>query len=103
MPLVDGGQPRRRTPYAKSKSVTELRLMEVPRYSVSPPWSFAVFVTTPIVRQPAFPDVVAILWRWFRGSEPNWRDRWAEQKLVDRLAEEMEPEPEIIIPAEQKA
>lgn len=45
-------------------------------------------------RGPDFSQTLAILWRWARGVQPNWRDRWAEQKLVDRLADEMEDEPE---------
>ena len=75
-----------------------MRLMIPPRYSVTPLWSF---VTTPIVRQPAFPDVVRIIWRWLRGDRPTLRQTFAEGRLIERLAEELEPE--IILPTEQKA
>jgi hypothetical protein len=57
------------------------------------------------VRQPTFPDVIHIVWRWARGSETDWRQRWAEERLVNLIAEQLadEPEPEIVTPAERKA
>jgi hypothetical protein len=73
--------------------------MEVPRYSVSPPWSFAVFVTTPIVRQPGFPEKFAAISSWLRGDWPTLKQQFAEERLVDRLAEELEPKPKIVITA----
>jgi hypothetical protein len=48
------------------------------RYSASPFYSF-VAVTTPIVRQPAFADVVGIIWRWARGDRPTLRQTLAEE------------------------
>ena len=66
--------------------------MEAPRrYSASPFYSFVT--VTPIVRQPAFPDVVRIIYRWFRGDRPSLKERFAEERLIDKLAAELELEP----------
>ncbi len=36
-----------------------------------------------------------IVWRWWRGGDqPSLRERFAEEKLVDRLADELGDEPE---------
>ena len=76
--------------------------MEAPRrYSASPFYSFVT--VTPIVRQPTFPDVVRILWRWWRGDRPTWKEQFAEARLVDRLASELPDEPEPAAPADAKA
>jgi hypothetical protein len=55
------------------------------------------------VRQPTFPDVVGIIWRWARGDRPTLRQTFAEERLIEKLADELGDEPEIILPAERKA
>ena len=69
--------------------------MEAPRrYSVSPFYSF-VTVTTPAVRSPSFAETLTILWRWLRGDRPSLRQTFAEERLIEKLADEMGDEPKV--------
>jgi hypothetical protein len=74
--------------------------MEAPRrYSVSPWYSF-VTVTTPR-HVPSFIESVRLIWNWLRGVGPDWRQRVKEERLVERLAEELEAEPETSLNADE--
>ena len=84
---------RRRTPYAVPESVQVSVFMVPPRrYSVSPLHSFASL--PPAVRQASFSETLAILWRWARGDRPSLRQTFAEERLIEKLADEMGDEPE---------
>jgi hypothetical protein len=64
--------------------------MEAPRrYSVSPLHSF---VTVPSHRATSFSEMLAQVWRWLtnRHPTPTLQQRFAEARLVERLAEELE-------------
>lgn len=37
-----------------------------------------------------FTDACKAIWRWWRGDQPNWRERFAEQRLIERLAQELD-------------
>ena len=71
----------------------------LPQPSVSPLPSWASRPPT-TNRSPGFAEVFAAVWGWLRGREPDWRQRVKEQRIIDRLAEELGDEPEIILPAE---
>ena len=64
----------------------------LPHPHASPLQSWVSRPTVATGRQPTFPDVVGILWRWWRGDRPTLKDRFAEEKLVERLAEELPDE-----------
>jgi hypothetical protein len=67
----------------------------LPHPHASPLPSWASRPPTPH-RAPSFGETLGIIWRWWRGVQPSWRERVKEQRLVDRLADELpeEPEPE---------
>ena len=67
--------------------------MDVPRYSASPPYSFASSAT-PVRRSPSFAEVFSEVWRWLRGKPRQVfpTDRLREQRLVDEIAAEIEAE-----------
>ena len=80
-------------------SVQEIRFMEAPRrYSVSPYYSF---VTIPSRRSPPFTESLKAITAWLRGVGPDWRQRFREAQLVERLAEEMRQAEEIEAEAER--
>ena len=31
-----------------------------------------------------------MVWSWITGRKPNWRERFAEQRLIERLAQELD-------------
>ena len=72
--------------------------MDTPRYSVTPPWSFATFVTppAPVYRSPGFPEAFSVVVRWLFGRAPrsSARDRFLEGRAVDLLVAELEAEPD---------
>ena len=88
-------------PSAALESVQVSALMQpLPRPSISPLYSFCSRPEGPVTRSPGFAEVFAAVWGWFRGKGPDWRQRVKEQRIVDRLADEMGDEPEIILSAE---
>jgi hypothetical protein len=36
--------------------------------------------------------MIRVVWRWWRGQGPNWRERFREAKLVEAIAAELEAE-----------
>jgi hypothetical protein len=68
--------------------------MILPRPSASPLYSFCSRPEGPITYRPSFSETLKAVVGWMRGREPDWRQRFAEQRLIERLAAEMEPEPE---------
>ena len=64
-----------------------------PRYSASPPYSFASSVQ-PVRRVASFSEVFSEVWRWLRGKPRKVfpTDRLREQRLVDEIAAEIEAE-----------
>jgi hypothetical protein len=73
------------------RSPEGVRVMRAPdRYSVSPLHSFC---TVPVHRTPSFAETVKAVWRWVTGHHAlPLRERIIEQRVVERLAEEIEEE-----------
>jgi hypothetical protein len=72
----------------------------LPRPSVSPLPSYAArpdFAPRPVSTMEALKAITA----WLRGVGPDWRQRFREAQLVERLAEEMRQTEEIEAEAEQ--
>lgn len=67
--------------------------MDVPRYSASPPCSFASSVQ-PVRRVASFSETVGAVMRWMTGRRrpASPRERQIEAKIVERLAAEIEEE-----------
>jgi hypothetical protein len=57
------------------------------RYSASPLHSF---ITVPTHRAPSLVEALKAIFAWLRGDQPNWRERFAEQRLIERLAQELD-------------
>jgi hypothetical protein len=57
------------------------------RYSASPLPSFCII---PVRSTPSFHDACKAIIAWLRGDQPNWRERFAEQRLIERLAQELD-------------
>jgi hypothetical protein len=75
-------------------------MQPLPHPSASPLWSFCSRPEGPITYRPNFSETLKTVVGWLRGREPDWRQRVKEARIVDRLVEELEPEPE---PADVKA
>jgi hypothetical protein len=43
-------------------------------------------------RAPSFAETLRSIWRWWRPSRPSLQQQFAEAKLIERLAEELEAE-----------
>jgi hypothetical protein len=58
----------------------------LPRPSASPLPSYA---SRPGLqpRPVSFSDMLRSIIAWWRGVHPNWRERFAEQRLIERLAQ----------------
>jgi hypothetical protein len=56
------------------------------RYSASPLHSFCVVPTRHVS---SFAETIRAIIAWWRGVHPNWRERFAEQRLIERLAQEL--------------
>ena len=59
----------------------------------SPPqWSFASTSRPPRGKPVSFPDAVKAIWSWLAGRQPpqTMRQRIAEERLFEKLAEEIE-------------
>jgi hypothetical protein len=77
------------------ESVPEIALMETPRYSVSPPWSFAASRPITPHRAPgSLADSLLEIWRYLTGRQPKptQRERQLEQAAIERLVAELEDE-----------
>ena len=62
----------------------------LPRPSASPLPSWASRPATPHTPVVPFTDACKAIWRWLRGVQPGWRERFAEQRLIERLAQELD-------------
>jgi hypothetical protein len=76
-------------------------MQPLPRPSVSPLPSFCTVHPDVVPRYVSFPETARAIWRWLRGVGPDWRQRFREAQLVERLAEEMRQAEEIEAEAEQ--
>ncbi len=71
-----------------------MTILPSPHASPLPSWASrpAVIATG---RQPTFRDLLMVVLRWWRGDRPSLRERFAEEKLIERLSEELPDEPEM--------
>jgi len=48
------------------------------------------FCVVPTRQSPTFAENLRVVWSWITGRKPNWRERFAEQRLIERLAQELD-------------
>jgi hypothetical protein len=68
----------------------------LPRPSVSPLYSFCSVRPDVVPRYVSFAETFSAVWGWLRGREPDWRERAREQRVIEALAEELEPETSLV-------
>jgi hypothetical protein len=94
---VDVAKRRRAGPTVLWKGRADLmETPNLPRYSVSPPYSFASGIPVPAYRVHSLADSVRAIFRWVsgRGPKPSQSERQLEAKIVAKLAEEIALESE---------